>query len=266
MYHTAAVPKILLLGGTGEGSALLRVLQERFNTQLQVIMSLANVKAALPQQAYGAWRTGPFGTVEDVIAYLREQRITAVLSATHPFAATIAYNVSLACKIYGVLHLTLRRPPWICTDEDNWIEVGDMAEAVRKLPRIGKRAFLTIGTKSLSPFLTLKNIWFLIRLPLATVLPFTRNMPHHQIVFGRGQENNDLLLMQTHAIDVLVTKASGGDATKNKILAARTLSLPVLMIRRPSVPESDLTVFSVTEAVAWVDSIIYQLRLRNNTP
>ena len=34
-----------------------------------------------------------------------------------------------------------------------------------------------------------------------------------------------------------MTRASGGGATEAKIAAARDLSLPVVMIRRPAVPE-----------------------------
>jgi precorrin-6A/cobalt-precorrin-6A reductase len=58
--------------------------------------------------------------------------------------------------------------------------------------------------------------------------------------------------MRKHAIDVLVTKASGGEATYAKLAAARALALPVLMVRRPEPPPGPV-VQSVAEALAWLD-------------
>ena len=59
--------------------------------------------------------------------------------------------------------------------------------------------------------------------------------------------------MREHAIDVLVTKASGGEATYAKLAAARALGLPVLMVRRPHPPPGPI-VQSVAEALAWLDA------------
>ncbi len=265
--HTEPVPTVLVLGGTGEGHALVKTLRTRFGTQLRVITSLAGQRAESPEVTYGTWRTGPFRGVEDLIAYLREKRIAAVLSATHPFSETIARNALRACKICHIPHLTLSRPPWVCTDEDRWVEVQDMLEAARKLPSIGSRAFLTIGIRALPIFLSLEKMWFLIRLPRKTPLSFSSDqVAPHRLVIGSGQDGNDLLMMRIHAIDVLVTKASGGAATFGKIAAARALALPVLMVRRPPSTETAKTVSNVMAAVAWVESNIRQFseRLRSS--
>lgn len=258
VLHAENVPTVLVLGGTGEGHVLVKNLLAKFGNQLRVITSLAEKRTALPEATYGAWRAGPFCGVEHLIAYLRDERIAAVLSATHPFSATITHYTSIACKECNISHLKIVRPPWVCTKEDRWVEVHDMVEAARKLPSIGKRAFLTIGIRALPIFLSLSNMWFLIRLPRAIPLPFSDHVPPHRLVLGRGQDGNDLLLMRIHAIDVLVTKASGGAATAGKIAAARALTLPVLMVRRPPSTENDTTVSSVMAAVAWVETNILQ--------
>ena len=52
-------------------------------------------------------------------------------------------------------------------------------------------------------------------------------------------------------IDVLVSKMSGGGATYAKIIAARELSLPVIMIRRPP-PEPGERVETAEAALDWL--------------
>ena len=54
-----------------------------------------------------------------------------------------------------------------------------------------------------------------------------------------------------HAIEVLVTKASGGEATYAKLAAARVLGLPVLMVRRPAPPPGPV-VETVADALEWL--------------
>ena len=57
-------------------------------------------------------------------------------------------------------------------------------------------------------------------------------------------------------IDVLVTKASGGEATYAKLVAARRLGLPVLMVQRPPPPPGPV-VDSVAAALAWLERSVH---------
>ena len=58
-------------------------------------------------------------------------------------------------------------------------------------------------------------------------------------------------LLESHAIDVLVSKNAGGRAAYPKIAAARTLRIPVVMIARPPPPPGE-RVDSVAAALSWV--------------
>jgi precorrin-6A/cobalt-precorrin-6A reductase len=73
-------------------------------------------------------------------------------------------------------------------------------------------------------------------------------------VTGRGPftDADDRTLLASHAIDVVVAKNSGGTATYGKIAAARVLGLPVILLRRPPLPEVP-TVETIEDAVAWLD-------------
>jgi len=60
--------------------------------------------------------------------------------------------------------------------------------------------------------------------------------------------------LERHAIEVLVCKASGGTATEAKLLAARELSLPVIMVRRPPA-EPGASVETVEAALDWLEGL-----------
>ena len=51
---------------------------------------------------------------------------------------------------------------------------------------------------------------------------------------------------------MIVAKNSGGEATYGKIEAARALRLPVIMLKRPALPEV-ASVATVEEVLAWLD-------------
>jgi precorrin-6A/cobalt-precorrin-6A reductase len=73
------------------------------------------------------------------------------------------------------------------------------------------------------------------------------------LIAGRGPFRlvEERQLFAQHAIDVLVCKASGGAATEAKLVAARELRLPVIMVRRPAA-EPGKAVERVEAALDWL--------------
>lgn len=59
-------------------------------------------------------------------------------------------------------------------------------------------------------------------------------------------------LLREHRIDVLVTKDSGAAATAAKLTAAREAGVPVVVVRRPPLPEGVPVAADPDEAVNWV--------------
>ena len=110
---------------------------------------------------------------------------------------------------------------------------------------------MSVGARSLEYFSSLSDRWFLVRLidTLDDPLP----LPQAKLITGRGpfDATSEHRLLEQHRIDLLVTRASGGAATKGKIDAARDLGLPVIMVRRPAPPPGE-TVETIAAALDWL--------------
>jgi precorrin-6A/cobalt-precorrin-6A reductase len=234
--------RVLLLGGTGEA----RRLAARLTPEHDVISSLAG-RVAAPALPAGRTRVGGFGGTDGLAAWLATERIDAVVDATHPFAAEITAAAVTATARTGVPLLVLRRPGWTEAPGDDWRRVPSLAAAAEPP---GERVFLTTGRDGLPVFAGDVRRWFLVRSvdPPPPPLP-----PRSTVLLARGPYTVDgeLELMRHHAVDVLVTKDSGGEMTAAKLTAARLLGLPVVMVDRPPMPPAP-AVATVEEAEAWL--------------
>ncbi len=257
LARSVAPRRVLLLGGTGEAAMLARAIVERFGERIALTTSLAG-RTEQPMPIPGDVRIGGFGGVAGLIAYLRTHDIDLLIDATHPFAKQISAHARLACEAVGVGRLMLLRPAWQRHRLDRWIDVADLAGAAAIVSKIGRRAWLTVGASDLGAFSDVTDVRFLVRLIRAPVAPLPLRL--HEVLVGRGPFNlvEEQHVLQRHAIDVLVCKASGGAATEAKLIAAREASLPVIMVRRPPAEPGD-RVMSVEAALAWLDAFCARL-------
>ena len=171
-------------------------------------------------------RSGGFGAVDGLATYLRDERIEALIDATHPFAAVISTNAARAAEMTRVPLLALRRPPWRKEAGDDWIEIATIEGAVKALGEAPKRVFLALGRKELAPFVAAPQHFYLVR-SIDPVNP-PLDVPHASYVTARGPftEQADRALLEKHRIETTVAKNSGGNATYGKIAAARALCIP----------------------------------------
>jgi precorrin-6A/cobalt-precorrin-6A reductase len=196
-------------------------------------------------------RIGGFGAAAGLAQYLGEHGVDRVIDATHPFATEISASARLACDKTRTPRLILQRPPWKRHPLDRWIEVDSVEAAAQIVARVGRRAWLTVGTAEIGRFAAVTGVRFVVRLidPPRAPLP----LRFHEILLGRGPFGlaEERHVLQRHSIDVLVCKASGGAATEAKLIAARELSLPVVMVRRPPA-ERGLAVDNIEAALDWL--------------
>jgi precorrin-6A/cobalt-precorrin-6A reductase len=239
---------VLILGGTTEARRLAELLHG--TPGLTLTSSLAG-RVASPRLPPGEVRIGGFGGAEGMTAWLREHRVDVLIDATHPFAGTISFHAARAAATAHVPLLALRRPGWVPVEGDDWHDAGSLEEAARLLPALGRRVFLTTGRMGLVAFAGLDDLWFLVRSVDAPEAPHPSRM---EVLLDRGPFTLDgeRELLRRHRIEVVVTKDSGGAATAPKLTAAREAGLPVLVIRRPPVPEGVPVVPGPEEAARWV--------------
>lgn len=240
--------RVLILGGTGDAADLTGKMS--VIPDIEVITSLAG-RTRQPSALPGTVRVGGFGGSTGLAAYLHEHHIDLLIDATHPFAAQISWNAAIAAMEVGIPHLMLVRPAWAKVVGDDWIEVESVAAAALAIPVTAKQVFLTIGKQQLAPFMQLPKISFLIR----SIEPPTPDVaiPNSKLLLERGPFSleQERQLLHDYGIDAIVSKNSGGDATYAKIVAARELSIPVVLIKRPAMPTGE-KVTNVTGALAWL--------------
>lgn len=238
--------RILILGGTAEARALAQALHA---AGVPVVSSLAG-RVARPRLPVGETRVGGFGGPEALARWLEDEAIAAVVDATHPFAERISASAVRAASLAGRPLLRLERPGWTPVEGDRWAWVDDLPAAAAALEELGaRRVLLTTGRQGLAAFAADAARWFLVRCvdPPEAALP-----AHHEVLLDRGPYTleGERALIATHAIDVVVTKDSGGPLTEAKLAAARERGLPVIVVRRP--PRGAVqTVADVDAGAAW---------------
>ena len=202
---------VLVLGGTAEARELAAALDAG---GVAVVSSLAG-RVSRPRLPRGEVRVGGFGGPEGLTAWLREHDVAAVVDATHPFAERISASAAAAL-----------------------------------VEELGSRVLLTTGRQGLASFAGIGSAWFLVRCvePPDPPLP-----PRSEVLLDRGpyELSGELELIDSHRVDLVVTKDSGGAHTSAKLDAARERGLPVVVVRRPprlAVP----TVATVDEALDWL--------------
>jgi precorrin-6A/cobalt-precorrin-6A reductase len=239
--------RALILGGTGSANQLAdRCVAEK----IDAIYSYAG-RTQIPLGHELPTRIGGFGGVAGLGDFIREQGITHVIDATHPFAVEMSRHAVEACAATGIPLVALARAPWGRLPGDNWTEVADINAAVAALPDKCARVFLAIGRQHIAPFVAKPQHVYTLRFVDAP--DGTLPLLEAEVIISRGPFTleGDRELMRSRGIELLVARNSGGAGARAKIDAARELGLPVIMIERPALPERRC-VESVEEALAWL--------------
>lgn len=219
---------VLVLGGTAEGRLAAAALA---HAGFAVTLSLAGLTShpRLPQGMQV--RTGGFGGAAGLKAWLNQHGARLVVDCTHPFAARISRNATLAARDAGAPILRWRREDWRRRPGDRWIKLEDATALAAALPKQG-RGVAMLGARGLQALKDRGDLWLTARTLMPPDFPVP---PRWRLISGLPPVSlaRELALLRAVRAEWLVCRASGGAAGYAKVAAARYLRLPVFMLAAP---------------------------------
>ncbi len=245
---------ILVLAGTREGREVVELLR-RHGRQV-----LASAVSAYGGELAGAdlVRVGALDR-EGMEGLLREQRVRALVDATHPYAQEASRNARAACRAAGVPYLRLERPPAALPPTGEVHQVADYPAAAELAVTFGSSVFLSTGSRRLAVFVASarpRGVRVVARvLPEVEALIECRRLglgPADVVAMqGPFTRELNLALFRHYQAAVVVSKESGeAGGFPEKAAAAAELGLPLVVIRRGQA--DPVAVASPREALEWV--------------
>jgi precorrin-6A/cobalt-precorrin-6A reductase len=240
--------RLLILGGTADGRKVVEQLRrpdsiegEQVDSKLELIYSVAGL-VRVPSVGCEVV-SGGFSQFGGLRKYIEEHNVTAILDCTHPYAATMSCTAVEAAEQCAIPCWRFHRPAWQPLEGDEW-RFFESWEALLPALVNASSVFITAGQISQAiidrwqQLLEGKPQKQLLRTAVKPSVQLPDSMQWIKAI-GPFNENDETALMQQHNIDLLVSKNSGGDATVAKLTAARKRNIPVLMLERPPIPDSD---------------------------
>lgn len=238
---------LLLLAGTAEAREIAARLAEAGVSAVASFAGVTKTPKALDLPA----RSGGFGGEDGFRKYLRDGGISAVLDATHPFAAWISARTARVCTELGLPFCLMSRPKW--APEPGWILLKDEEDAANHVPDKAV-VFLATGRQRLERFAGLTGRRLICRVvdPQEEAFPFENG----EYLVGRPSREvaEEEALLSRLGVDWLIARNAGGEGARAKLAAARNLGIRVGMIERPAQPEG-VKVRTVDEALDWVRAL-----------
>ena len=187
--------------------------------------------------------------VKEIAKLLDVNGIDVLVDATHPFASEASINAIKASHKSGIKYIRYERRS--IKIPDHVIEVSSFQEAGIMAKKImGKN--LNARMMHLAGVTTLNDITKTIdpKLIVARILPMVLSIKKclkigissDNIIAMQGTFSKEFnkALMKEYAIGVVVTKESGErGGTHSKIAAAAELEIPLIIVKRPIIPEME---------------------------
>lgn len=218
----------------------------------------AKVRALVSEQPRGANPMPmpstllPFDNIDVVIAQMRG--CDAVLDASHGFDAAMTRVGYDAARALGLPFLSYVRPPWALPPDALWHSAPDVAAAMVLIDP-GARVFSATGWASLPEFATFPGARLMVR--QTHVHPRIPPFDFVDLIFSDPPFTiaSETALFGELRADTLICRNLGGQASRPKLDAARTLGLKVILIDRPLRPQEIEVVHDLDAALAWVASL-----------
>ncbi len=253
--------RIGIFAGTAEG----RILAERLDDKgafLVVSVATGYGKEIFPKLKNGHVYTGRMNGKE-MAGFLKENQITLVIDATHPYAKDATKQIEQACIETGIRRIRCLRPREIWTREERkelspWIRrFSGASQTVQWLKRQEGNILLTTGSKDLEAFRQIPEFETRVYarvLPDPKALESCRKMglKGRHIIAAQGPFSvmMNQAMIKEYDCRFLVTKDSGREGGfLEKVKAAARSGIPALVMDRGEA-ETGMT---VDEVLNWYE-------------
>jgi precorrin-6A/cobalt-precorrin-6A reductase len=239
---------IFVLAGTQDGREIVRLLLEQgHDVAASVVSSYGGelLAHACGQRCLINDKPLDEAALKD---YLQEHDIRLLVDASHPYAANVSRNAIAVCQALSIPYIRYERD-LSKLDYDRITVVHSYEEAAQAAAALGKKIFLTTGSRNLDKFVhspDLKDCELTARvLPTAEVIGLCESLGldagHIVALQGPFSTELNIALYRQYEADVIVTKNSGEvGGTDTKLEAAKALGLPVVMIDRPKITYDEI--------------------------
>jgi precorrin-6A/cobalt-precorrin-6A reductase len=230
---------ILVFGGTTEGKQVIAALAE-MGTPFWYSSKIA-IDVSLPEN--GQYRFGAF-TPETLAAFCTMQQITAIIHASHPFAAVLHETIGEVSKRLAIPVIRIERI-YTETQMHPLVRYADSYEQVLEhIHHGGFEPILSLtGVQTIvrwQPYWQHKKMYCRI-LPRDTSVAIAQEcgFPEAQLLlsFPGKTVAAELAVFRETAAQAVITKESGESGFLSvKIAAAIEAGIPLYIIRRPALP------------------------------
>jgi precorrin-6A/cobalt-precorrin-6A reductase len=230
---------VLVLAGTVDGRKLAIEFMKEGHQVL--VSTLTEYGAELANTEGLQVRSGALQEIE-FKEVLREQKIEAVIDATHPYAENIHVLAQRVCEAEKVSYHRWERPQGEYPEHALIYWAQDIEEAAQLASHLGQRIFLSTGSKSLKQWVDcfeFKTRQIFVRvLPTVQVIKQVEDLGFkpYQIIAAQGPFTRDFnkALWDQLKIEVVITKESGDiGGAEEKVQACLELKIPVIILKRP---------------------------------
>ncbi|MGZ8221451.1 MAG: precorrin-3B C(17)-methyltransferase [Methylobacter sp.] len=272
------VPKqaLWVFSGTSDGNALANELAHQgYPVVVSAATEYGGEVAARHCSGVSVW-AGHQG-VEARKQALSQNQARAIVDATHPYAKLISEQLMGLSKSLNIPYLRYERPSSVGCAEHSEAHLSDsdalpssahptcsLEQAAEQAIKLGRRIFLTTGSKDLATFLqapgAAEHEWFIRVTPEPEFIQraIDLGVPRSHICAMQGpfSEAFNTALWRDLKIDCVVTKDSGdAGGYQAKVAAAQALNIPLLVIKRPKL--------EYPFAASTFDAVLQQLQAWN---
>ncbi len=231
---------ILVFGGTTEGKKVISLLEAMelpyiYSTKTEITVAL---------KSFGSYRFGAFSEVE-LSAFIVDNKIDCCIHASHPFATVLHTTIATVFEKHTLPVFRLEREFPAHSSNKNVYYVASYSVAIGLLKESFSKLTL-LGLTGVQTIEILKEYWkhtpcyFRILDRQSSVdIALKSNFPMSQLIVGYPNTllSEEIALYKNKNIGVVLTKESGISGSLDvKIAAANALGIPIIIIKKPSLP------------------------------